>query len=104
MCVAELKALAQGLALRAWPRPFRRQCVQAQVRILVVEDERRVAQALEEGLEAESYAVEVAHTGEEGFFRVNSEPFDLMVLDVMLPGRTGLEVRTPHHQRRFVIN
>lgn len=62
------------------------------MRILVVEDEPKVAQALEDGLEAESYTVEVAHTGEEGFFRVNAEPFDLMVLDVMLPARTGLEV------------
>jgi two-component system, OmpR family, copper resistance phosphate regulon response regulator CusR len=65
---------------------------QTTLRILVVEDERKVAQALEEGLGAESYRVEVAHTGEEGFFRVNAEPFDLMVLDIMLPGRTGLEV------------
>lgn len=62
------------------------------MRILVVEDERKVARALEQGLAAESYSVTVAHTGEDGFFRVSSETFDLVVLDVMLPGRSGIEV------------
>ena len=56
------------------------------MRILVVEDERKVARALQEGLEAESYEVAVAHTGEEGFFLVNAEHFDLIVLDRLLPG------------------
>lgn len=57
-----------------------------------MEDERKVARALQEGLEAESYSIAIAHTGEEGFFRVSSEPFDLAVLDVMLPGRSGIEM------------
>jgi two-component system, OmpR family, copper resistance phosphate regulon response regulator CusR len=62
------------------------------VRILVVEDERKVGRALQQGLEAESYSVALAATGEEGFFLASSEVFDLMVLDVMLPGRSGLDV------------
>lgn len=62
------------------------------MRILLVEDERTVAEALREGLEIDSYSVEIAHTGEEGFFRLNSEQFDLVILDVMLPGRTGIEI------------
>jgi DNA-binding response OmpR family regulator len=62
------------------------------VRILVVEDEAKVARALKEGLENEHYQVAVARTGEEGFFLANAETFDLMVLDLMLPGRAGLEV------------
>src|ERR1700683_4161871 len=62
------------------------------LRILVVEDGKKVARAVQEGLRAESYSVAVAHTGEEGFFRVSSEPFDLAVLDVMLPGRSGIEM------------
>lgn len=69
------------------------------MRILVVEDERKVAQALREGLEGESYSVAVAHTGEEGFFLVNSEHFDLVVLDVMLPGRNGIEVLSAMRKR-----
>jgi len=62
------------------------------MRVLVVEDERKVARALREGLEAEHYDVRVASTGEEGFFLANHESFDLVVLDLMLPRRNGLEV------------
>lgn len=62
------------------------------MRILVVEDEKKVARALREGLEAEHFEVAVAHTGEEGFFLVNERVFDLIVLDLMLPGRDGLDV------------
>ena len=64
------------------------------MRILVVEDEAKVARALKEGLEGEHYDVVVAKTGEEGFFRANAEMFDLLVLDLMLPGRDGIEVLT----------
>lgn len=62
------------------------------MRILVVEDERKVAHALKEGLEAEQYEVMLAYTGEEGFYLINAEAFDIVLLDVMLPGRSGLEV------------
>jgi len=62
------------------------------VRILVVEDEKKVARALRDGLESEHYEVKLASTGEEGFFLVNSETFDLLILDLMLPRRDGLEV------------
>jgi DNA-binding response OmpR family regulator len=61
-------------------------------RVLVVEDEPKVARALREGLAGEGYDVVVALTGEEGFFRASSEPFDLLILDRMLPGREGLEI------------
>ena len=62
------------------------------MRILIVEDEPKVARAIEEGLVGEGYAVIVTHSGEEGFFLVNTEVFDLMVLDLMLPGRDGLDI------------
>ena len=62
------------------------------MRILVIEDEAKVARALKEGLEGEHYQVVVARTGEEGFFLVHAETFDLVLLDLMLPGRAGLEV------------
>jgi DNA-binding response OmpR family regulator len=67
--------------------------------ILVVEDEAKVARALKEGLEGEHYDVVVAKTGEEGFFRANAEMFDLVVLDLMLPGRDGIEVLTTLRKR-----
>jgi DNA-binding response OmpR family regulator len=62
------------------------------VRVLVVEDEPKVARALREGLENEGYSVALAATGEEGYFRASSEPFDILILDRMLPGREGLEI------------
>jgi DNA-binding response OmpR family regulator len=61
-------------------------------RVLVVEDEPKVARALREGLQGEGYEVVLAATGEDGFFRASSEPFDLLILDRLLPGREGLEV------------
>jgi len=69
------------------------------VRILVVEDERKIAQILVAALETEHFDVVVAPTGEDGFFRANAEAFDLVVLDVMLPGRSGLEILQTLRQR-----
>ena len=62
------------------------------MRILVVEDEHKLGKALQEGLQSEQYGVALAHTGEEGFYLVQTESFDLVILDVMLPGRSGLEI------------
>jgi len=60
--------------------------------ILVVEDETKLANALREGLEQEGYQVTVARTGEDAFYLLCSERFDLVTLDVMLPSRNGLEI------------
>jgi len=62
------------------------------VNILVIEDEKKIALALKKGLESERYGVEIALTGEEGFFRLCSRAFDLIILDLMLPGRDGTEI------------
>jgi two-component system copper resistance phosphate regulon response regulator CusR len=69
------------------------------VRVLVVEDERKLAQVLSSALQAEHYDVVVAVTGEDGFYRANAELFDLVVLDLMLPGRSGLEILQTLRQR-----
>jgi len=69
------------------------------VRVLIVEDERKLAQVLSSALQAEHYDVVVAATGEDGFYRANAEPFDLVVLDLMLPGRSGLEILQTLRQR-----
>jgi DNA-binding response OmpR family regulator len=71
------------------------------VRVLVVEDERKLAQILSSSLQAEHYDVVVARTGEDGFFRANAEVFDLVVLDLMLPGRGGLEILQTLRQRHI---
>lgn len=71
------------------------------VRVLIVEDERKLAQVLSSALQAEHYEVVVAATGEDGFYRANAELFDLVVLDLMLPGRNGLEILQTLRQRRI---
>lgn len=62
------------------------------MQILVVEDEPKVGNALREGLESEGYAVSLVQSGEEGFFHATTHALDLIILDVMLPGRDGIEV------------
>lgn len=62
------------------------------MRILVVEDEQKLAQALGSALQSEHYEVVVAATGEDGFFHATAEAFDLVLLDLMLPGRGGFEI------------
>jgi two-component system, OmpR family, copper resistance phosphate regulon response regulator CusR len=62
------------------------------VRILLVEDERKLAEAVKQGLEADQHAVTMTSTGEDGFFLAQTQPFDLMIFDIMLPGRDGVEV------------
>ncbi|OGT97618.1 MAG: DNA-binding response regulator [Geobacteraceae bacterium GWC2_48_7] len=69
------------------------------MRVLVIEDEIKVATALKKGLEAEAYEVVLSHTGEEGFFQLNSQTFDLVILDLMLPGRDGFEILTTLRKR-----
>ena len=73
------------------------------VRILVVEDEVKLADALRQGLESDHYTVSLAHTGEEGFFQVHQEAFDLIVLDIMLPGRSGLEILSALRRRAMAV-
>lgn len=72
------------------------------MRILIVEDETKVARALQEGLEREEYDVVVARSGEEGFYLVSAEEFDLVILDLMLPGRDGLQVLSTLRKRGLV--
>ena len=68
-------------------------------RVLVVEDERKVLRSLERGLQAEGYDVVAAATGEEGFQQAIAHPFDCVVLDLLLPGRDGLELLTDLRRR-----
>jgi DNA-binding response OmpR family regulator len=66
----------------------------ATVRLLIVEDEPKLAQSMSDGLRAEGYEVAIAATGEEAFVLACTEAFDLLLLDRMLPGRDGVEVLT----------
>ena len=62
------------------------------MRILVVEDEKKVASFLKKGLEEEFYAVDCAYDGEEALFMTEANEYDLILLDIMLPKIDGLEV------------
>jgi len=62
------------------------------MRILIVEDERKVAELVARGLRAERYAVDVAETGDAGWAMISTYDYDLLILDLMLPGIDGLEL------------
>lgn len=71
--------------------------------ILIIEDEEKMAKALRTGLEADQFSVSVAHSGEDGFFLASTEPFDLVILDLMLPRRDGLEVLAALRQKNIFV-
>lgn len=60
------------------------------MRILIIEDEKSLVHILKKGLEEEGYAVDVAYNGEEGLYLAENEPFDLIILDIMLPIIDGI--------------
>jgi DNA-binding response OmpR family regulator len=62
------------------------------MRVLVVEDEKKTASFIRKALQAEGFAVDVCHTGDEAWAAARATPFDAIVLDIMLPGRDGLSL------------
>ncbi|MCX5192807.1 response regulator transcription factor [Streptomyces sp. NBC_00249] len=62
------------------------------MRVLVVEDERRLAVALQRGLRSEGFTVDVAHDGPQGLWMATEHDYDLIVLDIMLPGLNGYRI------------
>jgi len=61
-------------------------------RVLVVEDQKKLLSSLENGLKQEGYEIFTATTGEEGYYAATTQEIDALVLDLMLPGRDGLQV------------
>ena len=62
------------------------------MRILLIEDDVAIARSLKEGLEDETYAVDVAHDGDEGYRTATADDYDAIILDIMLPSMNGYEV------------
>jgi two-component system copper resistance phosphate regulon response regulator CusR len=62
------------------------------MRIQVIEDDRKIASFLERGLREEGYAVDVAHDGNEGATNAHVYEYDLLIVDIMLPGKNGYEI------------
>lgn len=71
--------------------------------ILVVEDETKMAKALRTGLEADHHSVSIAQTGEDGFFLASTEAYDLVILDLMLPSRDGMEILAALRQKGIAV-
>ena len=64
------------------------------MRVLIIEDDPKVAGAVKAGLVGEGLEAVVSRTGEDGYFRATTEPFDVILLDLGLPGRSGLDILT----------
>lgn len=62
------------------------------MRILIVEDEHKIANSIKKGLEQESYAVDVAYDGTDGFDLASTEDYDVIILDLLLPGMGGVTI------------
>ncbi len=62
------------------------------MRILIIEDEKRIASFIERGLKEERYVVDSAYTGEKGMFLAEVNPYDLIILDIMLPDIDGISI------------
>lgn len=60
--------------------------------ILVIEDEKKIAGFIRKGLEEQGFAVTISHNGDEGYLIAKTQAFDLLILDIMLPGRDGLSI------------
>lgn len=73
------------------------------MRVLVVEDERKIAGFVRKGLEAEGFDIDVRHDGNAGFDAATSHDYDAIVLDIMLPGRDGLSILRALRERKNTV-
>lgn len=73
------------------------------MKILIIEDEKRLAQLLKQGLEENAFSVDVSHEGEEGLYLAENFPYDAVLLDIMLPGRDGLTVLSELRTRNIDV-
>jgi two-component system OmpR family response regulator len=73
------------------------------MKILVVEDEKKIAAFVRKGLEAAGFVVDVSHHGDEGYTMATTSPYDAIILDIMLPGRDGLSILKNLRQRKMAV-
>jgi heavy metal response regulator len=71
------------------------------MRILVIEDEKKVARFIQQGLEEEHYSVDVSHDGNEGLTMAETGSYDILIIDVMLPGKDGIEITSELRSERI---
>lgn len=73
------------------------------MKVLVIEDERKIASFLRKGLEAQGFVVEHAGNGDDGYVLATTRPYDALVLDIMLPGRDGLSILRNLRERKIPL-
>ncbi len=73
------------------------------VKVLVIEDERKIASFLRKGLEAQGFVVDHVANGDEGYALATTQPYDAAVLDIMLPGRDGLSILRNLRERKISL-
>ncbi|MCX8109603.1 MAG: response regulator transcription factor [Verrucomicrobiae bacterium] len=73
------------------------------MKVLVVEDEKKIASFIRKGLEAEGFIVDVCHNGDEAYELALTRPYDVMILDIMLPGRDGLSILRNVRERKIPL-
>lgn len=73
------------------------------MKVLIIEDERKIASFVRKGLEAQGFVVEVSAHGDEGFLLATTRPYDALVLDIMLPGRDGLSILRNLRERKISL-
>jgi len=73
------------------------------VKLLVIEDEKKIAAFIRKGLEAQGFTVEVSSNGDDGYAMAVSRPYDALVLDIMLPGRDGLSILRNIRERKIPL-
>jgi DNA-binding response OmpR family regulator len=73
------------------------------VKVLVIEDEKKINSLVRKGLEAQGFVVETTQSGDEGYLLATTRPYDVLVLDIMLPGRDGLSILRNLRERKVVL-
>ncbi|MCX6929998.1 MAG: response regulator transcription factor [Verrucomicrobia bacterium] len=73
------------------------------MKVLVIEDEKKIASFIRKGLEAAGFVVDVSHHGDEGFTLATTRPYDALVLDIMLPGKDGLSILRNLRERKMGV-
>ncbi len=73
------------------------------MKVLLVEDEKKINSLIRKGLEPHGFAVDAAQTGDEGYLLATTRPYDVIILDIMLPGRDGLSILRNLRDRKIAV-
>jgi two-component system, OmpR family, response regulator len=73
------------------------------LKVLVIEDDKKIASLIRKGLQAQGFVVDVCLGGDEGYALATSRPYDVLVLDIMLPGRDGLSILRNLRERKIPL-